>query len=117
VEVDQQGAGSVQPDLGTPLQEFAPGAICLKRYPGRYFGLELSARLTLIRLADGTLVAHSPCPIDDALAGEVEALGELRHIVAPGNFHHFYFTDWQRRFPERVGIIGAWCLRAASRAP
>jgi hypothetical protein len=91
--------------LESPLGEFVPDTIWLKRYAVRYFGLDVSARLTLIRLADGSLLAHSPCPIDDALSREIETLGELRHIVAPGNFHYFYVADWQRAFPNATTWI------------
>ena len=92
-------------DLESPLTEYVPNAVWLKLYPVRYSGLDFSARLTLLRLEDGSLVAHSPCPIDATLCHQLEALGELRHIVAPGNFHYFYVGDWQRCFPQATTWI------------
>ena len=87
------------------LREFAPGSIWLKRYGVRYAGINLTARLTVVRLADGSLWAHSPSPIDEALRAELEALGPLRHIVAPGNFHHFHVAAWQKAYPDATSWI------------
>jgi len=92
-------------ELESPLCEYVPGLIWLKRYPVRYAGCDLFARLSLIRLRDGSLLAHSPCDLDEALVEEIRALGSLRHIVGPGTFHYFHIADWQRAFPEATTWI------------
>ena len=92
-------------DLESPLVPFVPGDVWLKRYPVRFAAMDISARLTLLRLRDGSLVAHSPCPIDAALRAEVEAVGPLKHIVAPGTYHYFHVAEWQGAFPEATTWI------------
>ncbi len=56
--------------------------------------------MTVIRLASGELVLHSPCNITAAMAKEISALGVVAHIVAPGNFHHLYVAGAQAAFPN-----------------
>lgn len=65
-------------------------------------GLHFPVRMTVVRLPDGGLWLHSPVPIDDALAAELDALGPVRHIVAPNVLHHLYFGDAARRYPEAI---------------
>ncbi|MCB9727702.1 MAG: DUF4336 domain-containing protein [Deltaproteobacteria bacterium] len=67
--------------------------------PFRAFGVDLGARMTVVRLPSGDLWMHSPIRIDDALADAVTALGPLRHIVAPSAFHHLFVRGWMDRFP------------------
>ncbi len=56
--------------------------------------------MTVIRLASGRLVLHSPCDITAAITEEISALGPVAHIVAPGNFHHMYAATAQVAFPS-----------------
>ena len=93
------------PDLESALVPYVAGHVWLKRYPVRFAAMDISARLTLLRLRDGSLLAHSPCPIDAALRAEVEAIGPLRHIVAPGDYHYFHVAAWQEAFPEATTWI------------
>ena len=55
--------------------------------------------MTVIRLASGQLLLHSPCQITPAIAKDISALGQVAHIVAPGNFHHMYTATAQAAFP------------------
>jgi len=93
------------PALSSPFDEYANGAVWLKRYPVNYSGMTFSARTSLIRLRDGSVVVHSPCPIDDKVLKDVESIGPVRHIIAPGSFHYFYVADWQKSFPDAVTWI------------
>ena len=70
------------------LTEYIPGRIWLKDYPIRYAGCRFNARMTVIRLGDGRLLVHSPCPIDSATKEEIEALGFVAFIIAPGDYHY-----------------------------
>lgn len=56
-------------------------------------------RMTLVRLADGDLWVHSPIRLDEGLRAEVEALGRVRHLVAPNKLHHLFLADWIGAFP------------------
>ena len=63
-------------------------------------GLQFRTRCTLARLADGTLWMHSPIPIDDARAAQIDALGEVRHIVAPNGWHDSFCRAAKERYPN-----------------
>ncbi|MEM9459029.1 MAG: DUF4336 domain-containing protein [Myxococcota bacterium] len=57
-------------------------------------------RMVVARLRDGRLWVHSPIPIDDGLAEQLAALGEVGHLVAPNGFHHLHFDAAARRYPR-----------------
>ena len=56
--------------------------------------------MTVVRLGDGTLFLHSPIAIDDASQREIDALGEVAHIVAPNLFHHVHAGGAVARYPS-----------------
>ncbi|MEO6138441.1 MAG: DUF4336 domain-containing protein [Luteimonas sp.] len=92
-EQDYRGA------VNTPAQ-YVPGTIWLVPYPVALGGARFEARMTIIRLGSGSLVIHSPGPLDDDLCDWIRALGRVAVIVAPGNFHHLHVAACQRAFPD-----------------
>ncbi len=82
------------------LQVFVPDAIWVADYFLSLGGARINARMTVIRLRDGQVLIHSPCPFDDALRAEVAALGTVVAIIAPGNFHWLHVAACQRTFPD-----------------
>lgn len=82
------------------LTEFVPDTIWILDYPVRYFAIDLTARMSVIRLADGRLILHSPGPIDADLRDEIRVLGDPAAIVAPGSFHYLHVPSAQQAFPE-----------------
>jgi len=56
--------------------------------------------MTVMRLASGELILHSPCIITAEIADEIAAIGPVAHLVAPGNFHHLHVADAQAAFPK-----------------
>lgn len=87
------------------LTEYIPGQIWLKEYPIRYAGTEFRSRMTVIRLSDDRLMIHSPCEINKETKAEIETLGQVRFIVAPGSFHHLYVASAQIAFPQAETFI------------
>ena len=67
--------------------------------PMTVLGIALGHRLTVARLADGSLWLHSPAAYSGALAAELAALGAVAHIVAPNYIHDTYLEDWLPRYP------------------
>lgn len=67
--------------------------------PLRFAGLEIGARMTVVRLANGELLLHSPIRPTPALVVEVRALGRVGAFIAPNRFHHLYAADWLASFP------------------
>jgi len=68
--------------------------------PLRFFGVEVGARMTVIRLPGGELLLHSPIAAVPELVAEVAALGRVAYLVAPNRFHHLYVGQWKQACPE-----------------
>jgi glyoxylase-like metal-dependent hydrolase (beta-lactamase superfamily II) len=68
-------------------------------------GVPFPTRMSVVRLADGSLTLISPVPIDDVLAGELAAVGPVSHILAPSALHHFYLAAAKGRYP-RARLLG-----------
>lgn len=82
----------------TKLVKVAEGIYCAEsemKMPG---GVRMNTRMTVVRLGNGELLVHSPIRLDDTLAKEVQALGDVAHIVAPNRFHHLFFGLCAERF-------------------
>ena len=62
-------------------------------------GCKGSTRMTIVKSAQGLLI-HSPVAINNAERDEINALGDVAHIVAPNLFHHMHFTDCAQMFPH-----------------
>jgi len=80
--------------------------------------LPFTTRTTVIRLADGGLWVHSPTPLTDDLAAQLDALGPVRWLVAPNKLHFWWLPDWKARYPEaRVCAAPGVRDRAKDRLP
>jgi len=65
------------------------------RMPG---GARLPLRSVVVRLRSGALVVLSPPPLIEA--AQLDALGDVAHVVAPNSFHYVYAADLMARFPH-----------------
>ena len=63
-------------------------------------GFRYPTRMTVIKLADEGLLICSPVALAPPLQAEVEALGEVRWLVAPNSLHHVFLKDWQGAYPN-----------------
>lgn len=81
------------------IDEYVPGTIYIVEYPVRFGGMDLFSRMTIVRLKGGKLWLHSPCRLNTHLKSEIDQLGEVAYIIAPGNFHHLYVSDLQADYP------------------
>jgi hypothetical protein len=91
--------------METALEVFVPGRLWLAQYFVRLGGARINARMTVLRLRSGELLLHSPCAFDPGLTAEVNALGKVAAIIAPGNFHWLHVASAQSAFPEAVTFI------------
>lgn len=66
----------------------------------RFMGLPFPTRMTIIRLADGSVWVHSPTGDDQELFESVAALGPVRALVAPNWLHYAWVPKWQSAFPD-----------------
>jgi Domain of unknown function (DUF4336) len=67
--------------------------------PLTFMGVHVGTRMTVVRLASGDLWVHSPVERTSELAAAVDALGPVRHIVAPSLFHHLSAGEWHAAYP------------------
>ncbi len=76
--------------------------------PLRFAGLEIGARMSVVRLRDGGLLLHSPVRLDRALRAELDELGPVRFVVAPNRFHHLFAGEAVAAYPgaELYGAPG-----------
>jgi hypothetical protein len=96
----------VQPiDRSPHLVPFVDGAIWTCFRPLRFFGVDMGTRMTVVRLADGSLFVHSPVAPDDRVLREVAALGDVAHVVAPNKLHHLWVADFAARFPDALVYV------------
>ena len=72
----------------------------------RFYGLEVGTRMSVIRLADGSLLLHSPVALEAALRAELDRLGPVRWAVAPNRVHHLYAGEVARHYPESKLWVG-----------
>jgi len=63
------------------------------------FGFHYPTRMTVIRLSNGDLFIWSPISLSEDICAEIDALGPVRHIVAPNSLHHLSLPQWQAAYP------------------
>jgi hypothetical protein len=80
------------------LQPFADGVWTAEQQL-RYLGVPVGARMTVVRLADGRLLIHSPIRPTDELRAEVEKLGTVALLLSPNKYHHLFIKPWMEAYP------------------
>lgn len=65
-------------------------------------GFHYPTRMSIVRLADQGLFVLSPTKLTDECKAKVDALGPVRHIVAPNALHHLYLGEWKRAYPHAM---------------
>lgn len=82
------------------LIEYIKDQIWILEYPIRFAGLDLFGRMTIVKLDNGDLFIHDPCEISDSVKCEIDAIGEVKYIIAPGSYHHLFVSDFQQKYPN-----------------
>ncbi len=72
---------------------------------------KIGTRMTVIKLASGALFLHSPTKLDADTKRGLDALGEVRAVVAPSRAHHLYVADYMQEWPAAKlygppGLVG-----------
>jgi len=68
--------------------------------PFKYLGLSVGIRMTVIRLHTGDLILISPIQTHPSLIKQLNQLGQVRYLIAPNLFHHFFLEGMQTHFPQ-----------------
>jgi len=63
-------------------------------------GFHYPTRMAVIRLADGGLFVWSPVALPADLRTGIDALGPVRHVVAPNSLHHLHLDAWREAWPD-----------------
>ena len=91
--------------MPAPLRALAPDLWVADR-PQTFYGLPVGTRMTVIRLADGSLLLHSPVELDAGLRRELDAVGRVRYVVAPNRVHHLYAGRVAESYPDARLWVG-----------
>lgn len=75
--------------------------------------IPLPVRMTVIQLSGGDLLLHSPTQYHEQLHRELEAIGPVKHLVAPNVAHWTFVQAWQSHLPDAT-TWGAQGLRQRS---
>lgn len=62
-------------------------------------GFHYPTRMAVIRLAGGSLFIWSPVALSDDLRAAVDALGEVRYLIAPNSLHDSFLAEWRGAYP------------------
>jgi len=81
-----------------PLRQLAPNIWIAERRQS-FYGLEVGTRMTVIRLADGRLLLHSPVALTPELRRELDAIGRVCFAVAPNRVHHLHAGEVAKVYP------------------
>lgn len=68
--------------------------------PLRLLGVNLGARMTVIKLDAGGLLLHSPVAYEDGLKAQLDAMGKVCAIVAPNCMHNLFLDEWINAYPD-----------------
>ena len=82
----------------SPLRQLAEDLWVAER-PQSFYGLPVGSRMTVIRLAGGRLLLHSPVTLDADLRRQLDSLGRVCFAVAPNRVHHLYAGAVAQAYP------------------
>ncbi len=80
------------------------------------FRAPFTTRMTVARLLDGSMLLHSPIEPSETLRAQIDALGPVRHIVAPNTLHYWWAPDWKAAYPE-ARLFAPIALEGHARRP
>ncbi|MBP6878378.1 MAG: DUF4336 domain-containing protein [Phenylobacterium sp.] len=81
------------------LRPFGPEIWLADGGQAQVAGFRYPTRMAVVRLTGGGLLVWSPVGLDDDLAGELAALGEVAVLVAPNSLHDLHLAQWRSAFP------------------
>ncbi len=82
------------------LLEFANNMWIVDGPNVRYMGVIFTTRMTIVRLADGSLWVDSPVSVTFDKLKRITALGHIRYLVAAAPGHVWRLEMWHTLFPD-----------------
>lgn len=68
--------------------------------PFEFMGMDMGARMTIVRRGNGELFVYGPFAIMDEDEAAIRDKGEVRDIVAPNTAHFTEIGKFKKRFPD-----------------
>ena len=87
------------------LECIVPDLLWHATQPLKFGPLQISTRMTVVRLSDGSLWVHSPITPSPDLVDALNRLGPVRHVIAPNKSHHLFFLPFLEALPSAQGFI------------
>ncbi|MBV7296660.1 DUF4336 domain-containing protein [Enterovibrio paralichthyis] len=66
----------------------------------RRMGVNIGQRMTVVRLADKSLLVHNPCDLNKPLMLSLEKLGKVSCVTTVNQYLHNTLSDWWLAYPE-----------------
>ncbi len=85
--------------MSTALEAIATNLWTLTT-PQNFLLFHVGAKMTVIKLANGSLLLHSPVPIGPQAKAELGELGPVSHIVCPNLYHHLHAGKAVKLYPQ-----------------
>jgi hypothetical protein len=82
------------------FQKFAENVSIIDGPPVRAIGVPLPTRMTVVKLADGSLWVNSPVSVAPEMLDSLKGSGPVRYLVAPTKLHVWRLNEWHALFPE-----------------
>jgi len=85
-----------------PMAELQDAEVGLWTFhqPLSVLGAEIGCRMTVVRLGDGGLLIHSPIALTPALRQRLDAIGPVRHVLAPNLDHYLFVEEFRAAYPD-----------------
>jgi hypothetical protein len=82
------------------FQEFAKNVLIVDGPPVRDMGIMFTTRMSIVKLADGSLWVDSPVSVSSDVLERITRLGAVRYLVAATPRHVWRLASWHDLFPE-----------------
>jgi hypothetical protein len=82
------------------LEEFGPHLYVANGPTVSFYGFPYPTRMAVAKLSDDSAWVWSPVALSEELAGAVDAIGPVGHIVSPNKLHHLFLGEWAKRWPD-----------------
>jgi hypothetical protein len=86
------------------LQLVAQGVIWSAQQPLKFGPFNVRSRTTVVRLGDGSLWVHSPITSTASIVKQLDAIGEVRYVVAPNKSHYLFMSSFLEAYPRARGF-------------
>lgn len=81
------------------LVSFRPGVWLAEGPTVSTLGFRYPTRMAVLRLDEG-LALWSPVAMSEGLRSEIDALGPVRHLIAPNDLHHLWLDEARGLWPD-----------------